>query len=320
MRTYTFNECYELLNVDPKTFRGWLKEANIDPDHQVSRADRRIKFLTEEQLNRLAVDHGRLLRGVQEQAEESVSPAAFKLLMDRLARAEEEIARRTPWFEVIERQQTAIQKLEDNVTDLEGELKHYHTVATEQSDAVRIALSRLIDSLRDDLQSKTDDFQEQLRALEQKADQVTGTLTAQITHITSEQEADLDKIKRLRGQLDEQASDQAEALRKIETSLASTLEQQHAIQRQLESLEKDQARDIADLNKRIEEHSGAAWAKLTEHSTSLRSLETNESVADKRVTELFTLIREEVGARQALAEEISQKKTATTRTRKTTAQ
>jgi hypothetical protein len=34
-KTYTFSECYKLLNVDPKTFRGWLDEAGIDPDHQV---------------------------------------------------------------------------------------------------------------------------------------------------------------------------------------------------------------------------------------------------------------------------------------------
>jgi len=327
MRTYTFNECYELLNVDPKTFRGWLKEANIEPDHQVSRADRRIKFLTEEQLNRLAEDHGRLLRGAQQQAEEAISPAAFKLLMDRLARAEEEIARRMPWFEVIERQQTAIQKLEDHVTDLEGELKHYRTEASEQSAAVRMALSRLIDSLREGLQaheektgqaltslaSQSTDFHEQLRALEQKVDQVTGTLTAHITRVESEQVADLDKIKRLRGQIDEHAA----TFDQLKQSITNLMIVQEGVAMQISTL-KDQ--DIAKLSDRIGEEYRAVWEKVTEYHTSLRELEGKGSIEERRLTELFTLVRDEISARQALAEEISQKKTTTPRARKTAAQ
>jgi len=327
MRTYTFNECYELLNVDPKTFRGWLKEANIDPEHQVSRADRRIKFLTEEQLNRLAEEHGRLLRGVQQQAEEAVSPAAFKLLMDRLARAEEEIARRIPWFEIIEAQQTAIQKLEDRITDQESNLQHYRTVATENSDAVRMALSRLIDAQQESLHaleektnqalaslaSQYNDFQEQLRALEQKVDQVTGTLTVHITRVESEQVADLDKIKRLRGQVDEQAT----AFEQLERSLAGLRALHDGLQLQISTLKEQ---DITELSNRIGEEYKAVWDKLTEYYTSLRELEGKESIEERRLTELFTLVRDEVSARQALAEEISQKKTTTPRAKKTASQ
>ncbi len=45
-KTYTFSECYQVLNVDPKTFRRWLEKAEIVPT--VSRADSRVKFLTME--------------------------------------------------------------------------------------------------------------------------------------------------------------------------------------------------------------------------------------------------------------------------------
>lgn len=68
-----FNECYQMLRVDPKTFRGWLKEAGIDSDHQVSRADRRIRFLTQEQVDWLAQDHGRLLHTPLPDENEGVS-------------------------------------------------------------------------------------------------------------------------------------------------------------------------------------------------------------------------------------------------------
>lgn len=90
--TYTFNQCYDLLNVDAKTFRSWLKEAGIDSDHQVSRADRRIRFLTREQLEHLAREHGRVLGNAPTQ-EPTISLATFKLLADRVARSEDEIAR-----------------------------------------------------------------------------------------------------------------------------------------------------------------------------------------------------------------------------------
>ena len=84
-QTYTFSECYELLSVDPKTFRRWLEKANIDPDQQVSKVDNRIKFLTEEQIQRLAHDHERDLQSASTRTVETVSPAAYKLLAGSLA-------------------------------------------------------------------------------------------------------------------------------------------------------------------------------------------------------------------------------------------
>jgi predicted RNase H-like nuclease (RuvC/YqgF family) len=84
-KTYTFSECYELLQADPKTFRRWLEKADINPDDQVSKADNRIRFLTEEQLQQLAHDHGRSLQSAPTRTVESVSPAAYKLLAEQLA-------------------------------------------------------------------------------------------------------------------------------------------------------------------------------------------------------------------------------------------
>jgi hypothetical protein len=84
-KTYTFSECYELLDVDPKTFRRWLEKADINPDNQVSKVDNRIKFLTEEQIGRLAHDHERDLQSAPTRTVESVSQAAYKLLAEQLA-------------------------------------------------------------------------------------------------------------------------------------------------------------------------------------------------------------------------------------------
>ena len=84
-KTYTFAECYKLLDVDPKTFGRWLEKAGIDPKKQVSKVDNRIRFLTHQQLLELAGAHGRTLTPPEEQAAtESVPPGAYKLLQERL--------------------------------------------------------------------------------------------------------------------------------------------------------------------------------------------------------------------------------------------
>jgi len=82
-KTYTFSECYKLLNVDPKTFGRWLEKAGIDPKQQVSKVDNRIRFLTQTQVDRLATDHGRTLTQ-EEHPNEDATPGMYKLLAERL--------------------------------------------------------------------------------------------------------------------------------------------------------------------------------------------------------------------------------------------
>jgi chromosome segregation ATPase len=82
MKRYTLSECYEVLQVDPKTFRGWLEKAGIVP--QVSKADPRVKYLSEEQLRYLAQEHERSLERVR-QGPEVIPPAAYKKLVDQVA-------------------------------------------------------------------------------------------------------------------------------------------------------------------------------------------------------------------------------------------
>lgn len=242
MRTFTFNECYELLNVDPKTFRGWLKEANIDPDLQVSRADRRIRYLTQVQLDKMAEDHGRLLRAQTSEESETISPAAFKLLMDRVARAEEEI-------ELHPGKLAALQnELEALVSEQQEELNQYRIEANGKITELTLAYTNQLNELK-----------EQAQALEQKVDQAVAQLGLQLSQIDAEQKADLDKIKSLRAQLgthieqfEAHASSQAEDAGKLEVSLITIQTRQRDIAQQLDTLEKDQARDIGDLNRQIE--------------------------------------------------------------------
>jgi len=91
MRTYTFGQCTRLLNIDPKVFRRWVKEDLGLPERdQISRADRRARYLTREQLERLADLHERTLLDDDAQGkQEHASFPSYKLLEDRLGAAEE---------------------------------------------------------------------------------------------------------------------------------------------------------------------------------------------------------------------------------------
>ncbi len=154
--TYTFNQCYDLLHVDAKTFRTWLKEAGIDPDHQVSRADRRIRFLTHAQLEHLAQEHGRLLGRMPLQSEPSVAPASFKLLVDRVTSAEEELAR-VPL------------RLAEATHELTEQLQHVHkemTAQHEELQSVFIQQQRQIEDLTKQLQQAHSLLTEQQRHIE----------------------------------------------------------------------------------------------------------------------------------------------------------
>lgn len=86
-KTYTFTACYQVLNVDPKTFRRWLEKAEMVP--HVSKSDSRVKYLTEEQVHELAQAHDRELHTTK--SDNPVTYGAYKLLADRLSDVEQEL-------------------------------------------------------------------------------------------------------------------------------------------------------------------------------------------------------------------------------------
>jgi chromosome segregation ATPase len=92
MQTYTFGQCARLLDIDPKVFRELVKkELGLQKGDQVSRADRRARYLTHEQLQLLAERRGITLPGDDALLgkPEHVPLTSYKLLMDRLGATEE---------------------------------------------------------------------------------------------------------------------------------------------------------------------------------------------------------------------------------------
>jgi hypothetical protein len=305
MRTYTFNECYERLHVDPKTFRGWLKEAGIDPDHQVSRADRRIRFLTEEQLERLAEDHGRLLRTPSQASDEAVSPGAFKLALDRIQQAEEEIARHPRQMEEAQRY------VEDAVTQLRASINDHH-----------ITLNARITDL---VLSSTEEFkqlQEQLQEVSRKVDQVAGTLAERLSRSDEQQQADRDEMKRLWEQLDARIENLATSFSSLVHTLQLSLDglqsRQDDLFQRLSRLDQDRERDMAGLTALVTQEREQIWLKLADLSTGAESgkqsiveIRKLVDVQEHRLAELSRLIQEGSSRGEAETSQIAQKKSPT---------
>ncbi len=59
-KTYTLTEVATALEADPKTLREWIKREGWDISNQTSKYDKRVNWLTEEQVSTLAKAHERL--------------------------------------------------------------------------------------------------------------------------------------------------------------------------------------------------------------------------------------------------------------------
>lgn len=292
MRTYTFNECYELLHVDPKTFRGWLKEANIDPNHQVSRADRRIRFLTEEQISQLAVDHGRLLRAVSSEASEVVSLAAFKLLLDRVQRTEEEIAR----------QDQRLSETTKHTEDLES-------LVQEKLQEYQSTLDKRIAELMLGYTKEFHEMGNRLQATQHQVERIAETFTAQIAQMRSDLLDSQDQMKQWQRRQEAHNTDQVALLGTVSASLTAIQTQQNDLQQQLGTKVLDQAQDLARLENQMRKVGEAIASKITaletEASTAKAAALEGKSRSDRqehRLMELFDLLQEEITTRQARAD------------------
>lgn len=292
MRTYTFNECYELLHVDPKTFRGWLKEASIDPNHQVSRADRRIRFLTEEQINQLAVDHGRLLRAPSSDASEVVSLGAFKLLLDRMQRTEEDAARQDQRLSEITKHTEGLQVL------VQDRLQEYQSTVDQRIAELTLEYAK--------------EFHEmgtRLRATQDQVERIAETFSAQMAQMREDLLDNQDQMKQWQQRQEAHNTDQVALVGTLEASLTAIQARQNDLEQQLSTKVLDQARDLARLENQLRKVSETFTSKITaldaEASTAKAAAVEGKSRLDRqelRQTELFGLLQEEITARQARAD------------------
>ena len=90
MHTYTLTECCTLFQVNAKTFRKWLEREGMQP--QRSRADTRIRYLTREEVERLAKAYDCALPPDEESAPKGRKTSdTSTLLAERLEQQEQRL-------------------------------------------------------------------------------------------------------------------------------------------------------------------------------------------------------------------------------------
>lgn len=314
MKTYTLNECSQLLHVDAKTFRKWLDEAGINPDNQVSRADRRVRFLTQAQVEMLAEEHGRRL-GTLTQAT-PISPGAIKLLEDRVSRAEEEMARhphllaevRKLLADLLEQQS---REATQAVTDLEGKLR----LAIEE---LRVTLAGQVRELEEvvELQRRAVGLQEER----------LGAHGEDIRQMRSELAAGREDLRIAREQseagrhhLVQTTNELRQAVDALPGRFETLMEQRtQKIEDAIAGLKKERAADLAAMTQRIDQAEDER-EKLAMQIEAVKIMalgyQRRADAQDQAIATLRTLV-EDMQARAAEAAKLPEEKAAERRTRR----
>ena len=198
MQTYTFGQCATLLDIDSKVFRELVKqELGLQEDEQFSRADRRARYLTREQLEFLAARCKiTLLDDEVLEKPKHISVATYKLLLDRLESAEE-----------------ALHASEQAASSLQERL-----IQVEEHVARMIAWTSLLESLPA-WKTQIDERLERLAQTQEQPDQRLAELEARHRHEIAEVEA---RYQRQIDELEAQLAHYRTGKRPTSTSPATT--------------------------------------------------------------------------------------------------
>ena len=233
---YTLDECYTALDIHPKTFRIWLKEGGITPE--TSKADRRIKFLTAAQVERLAWLHDKPWPPVAgKQEPEVLRPEAYKLLLEQLAEADQQAQR---------------------ISAAQAELQASIAELREQREATTRQLAAI-----EQVQREQAEKESQERAALQEQGQQTRAALDSLTTSQQEAAAHLDELvgasEQQRKLLEAMQASQQEAAARLDTLAAEGSEHAERLAQFIARMDKQDQRH-AQLAGRVDEL--AAQAKL----------------------------------------------------------
>jgi hypothetical protein len=192
-KTYTFSECYEILHVDAKTFGRWLEKAGINPKLQVSRVDNRIRFLTQQQLEQLAHDHGRNIQTVNQRPPELIPPSAYKLLQEKVEDLEHQSNRTLNYQEEMEQRITKALDGQGKQLEAHDESFLKLTEYTSSTDARLIALEQKFEQAIEQASKDLDQAKQNITELQERNADLENKLSNAQTQI---RELELTKTKR----------------------------------------------------------------------------------------------------------------------------
>ncbi len=346
---YTFRECCGVLNVDFKTFKKWLQNDEVEAHN--SAYDTRIKYLTAEQVEGLAARHSRPWPPIQQEPEQ-ITEAVAKRLMEQAtiatrqaeqaraaqvalhAQLEEQAQGIAAQLAAIQREQT--EQVDSTTKRFESLLGINKLIRTEleRVDASQQEAKIRIDSLvtavgrqqqeiaalqaqqqqaRTDLDSLTTTTQDQQQRLKQ--------LTARIEELQSEtqrsHQATQEQLDQTQARMQEQLQQAEKTLQAQFQATLTTLRREmlERLEQRAQGIEQEQARDVADINKRQEQQSQwveMALAKAENAATKAQAATTTTLGSQRRLdgieeqlAELNNGLQAEQQARESQAERLT---------------
>ncbi len=302
MKRYILTECYELLHVDPKTFRSWLQRAGIEPI--VSKADPRVKYLTEDQVQYLASEHDRVLHSARPEPE-VIPPTAYKLLGEQ------------------------VETLERSVASLGSREAAFHSEALQARTSLEGRLSLALEDLRASLANQVTELGRIVELQRREHVLQAEHLDAQreeIRQVRSELTVSCEDLRLVRQQSEAVQAHQAQATNELRQAVEAlpgrfeTLieERLHEVYDETFGLKEKVAADLAAIMQRIDQVEGGREMFVTQLETVRMTVLGSELRADAQDQALATLRSElvEIQARQVQARKQEQEKTPERRTRR----
>jgi len=335
--------------VDFKTFKKWLQNDEVEAHN--SAYDTRIKYLTAEQVEGLAARHSRPWPPIQQEPEQ-ITEAVAKRLMEQAtiatrqaeqaraaqvalhAQLEEQAQGIAAQLAAIQREQT--EQVDSTTKRFESLLGINKLIRTEleRVDASQQEAKIRIDSLvtavgrqqqeiaalqaqqqqaRTDLDSLTTTTQDQQQRLKQ--------LTARIEELQSEtqrsHQATQEQLDQTQARMQEQLQQAEKTLQAQFQATLTTLRREmlERLEQRAQGIEQEQARDVADINKRQEQQSQwveMALAKAENAATKAQAATTTTLGSQRRLdgieeqlAELNNGLQAEQQARESQAERLT---------------
>jgi hypothetical protein len=231
-RRYTLTDCYTLLHVDPKTFRRWLEKAALTP--QVSRADDRVKYLTQEQVEELAKLHDRQLPETIPQQDAPLAPGTYKLVLDQIE-ALQQIQREAG---------EQVQVVQQSIAALSEEVHQYHNEQAVQGvslETLRVLTEHTLKEMEQSIQAQEQGMRKQKEELkaytQEQIARVSRSVNLLTERVEQQQQETESTLKSLEQQFREKIAYLELALAQITDAFTKEQEARLALEQQVATLQ-----------------------------------------------------------------------------------
>jgi regulator of replication initiation timing len=249
-----------LLQVDPKTFRRWLAKAQMTP--QISRADDRVKYLTQEQVDELAKLHDRQVPETLPQQEATLAVGTYKLVLDQIDELRQAEAQ-------TEEQVHALQKTATSLLEEAHQFRNEQDVQRTSLETLRVLTDHRFketdQALKEqgrELRAQTEELRTDTRVQVEQVAKSVNTLSEQLEQQQERQTFQQQETEQTISNLEQQFKEKIEylelALAKITQAYETEREARLALEQRVVTLQTERKSTSRTKNRESQGKSGCA--------------------------------------------------------------